>query len=266
VIYSNEDLQRAICAARSVIVAHLKDGGKIEEIAGFSPTNWAQVVTSWATATAKGQPAPAVPLSSDAELMTKLVVANAEVAEMNVDLQYRLAASEAAAGQLRAALEKIDKGLDDAGEDPYIYGEVTARDEACQALATDAGKDWVSPKEAERLRKEHLEDLNELRADRDNQKTWSVALYAHVCRLTGADPRNGPNEILTIAASHQQRWEEKCAQLCREATIAEAEKCRAIADEHLSKAFEGMAMLINHTVCASNALADEVDRVRKGGV
>jgi len=75
----------------------------------------------------------------DFQNMAHESVRRAEAAEA------KLAASEAAAGQLRAALEKIDKGLDDAGEDPYIYGEVTARDEACQALATDAGKDWVSP-------------------------------------------------------------------------------------------------------------------------
>jgi hypothetical protein len=54
-------------------------------------------------------------------------------------------------------------------------------------------------------RSEALLDLKDLRDDRDNIKAWSVALFAHVCRLTGADPKNGPREIQQLASDHNRR-------------------------------------------------------------
>ncbi len=55
--------------------------------------------------------------------------------------------------------------------------------------------------EAGRLLDEHLLDLKDKRSEIDNLKTWTVALFAHVCRLTGKNPKDGPREIQEIAAN-----------------------------------------------------------------
>ncbi len=54
--------------------------------------------------------------------------------------------------------------------------------------------------EVERLKAEHLLDLKDKRAEIDTMKTWTVALFAHVCRLTGKNPADAPLEIKQIAA------------------------------------------------------------------
>lgn len=61
-IFSPDDLKKAIAAARALIVAHIRAGGSIEEIAGFSETNFAQVVGSWAGARLEAAPIPWEPL------------------------------------------------------------------------------------------------------------------------------------------------------------------------------------------------------------
>jgi hypothetical protein len=45
-----------------------------------------------------------------------------------------------------------------------------------------------------------VEVAERLIRERDNMKTWSVALFAHVCRLTGKDPKTSTMEITKIAA------------------------------------------------------------------
>lgn len=61
---------------------------------------------------------------------------------------------------------------------------------------------------------EHLADVKELRADHDNVKSWCVALYAHVCRLTGARASSGPQEIVKLAESFLAEMEAKCVRCC----------------------------------------------------
>ncbi len=80
-------------------------------------------------------------------------------------------------------------------------------------------------------RAEHLLDLKEARADRDNVKTWSVALFAHVCRLTGKNPAEAPAEILALTKSYTEQWTAK-----RDADVAAAiDLTRAVAFEEAAQ-------------------------------
>ena len=78
--------------------------------------------------------------------------------------------------------------------------------------------------EVTRLKAEYLADLKEKRVEIDNQKTWVVALFAHVCRLTGKDPKDAPREILEIAS----RWRSGKVEA---AAAEEREACARVADE-----------------------------------
>lgn len=75
------------------------------------------------------------------------------------------------------------------------------RDAAVEALAA--------------ARAEHVLDLKEARTDRDSMKTWSVALFAHVCRLTGRNPKDAPREIRQLAEEHEKRHAEAAAETIR---------------------------------------------------
>lgn len=107
--------------------------------------------------------------------------------------------------------------------------------------------------------KEALADIKELRADRDAMKTWSVALYAHVCRLTGADPRNGPKEIVQLAADHERRHVEAGAEsirIARAVAMADAALwCEARAAEHHLKAEENRETTLGVTHVGGMAAA-----------
>lgn len=80
-------------------------------------------------------------------------------ANMHHEALRMLAASEAAAGQMRAALEKIVNDAEP-GEDAQL--RPAGYNVACAALATDAGRGWLSPEEAERLRKELEQARNDV--------------------------------------------------------------------------------------------------------
>lgn len=89
--------------------------------------------------------------------------------------------AEAACAEMRAALEKLDQGLGDAGEDPYMRGEETARDVIREALSSDAGKGWVSPEEHKTALKAErkLESESWERA----KEGWPPAKYKAVVNL-----------------------------------------------------------------------------------
>lgn len=58
-----------------------------------------------------------------------------------VNLMKQLAESQARELKLREKLQAIDKGCDDAQEDPYCVGEITVRDLCREALATTPNTD-----------------------------------------------------------------------------------------------------------------------------
>jgi len=78
--------------------------------------------------------------------------------------------------------------------------------------------------EAERLRSEHSADLVDARKEVDSMKTWSVALFAHVCRLTGKDPKKANLEIAAIAASHEAAHRAEVSDLAQQVTTLTRER------------------------------------------
>lgn len=81
-------------------------------------------------------------------------------------LACRLKQSEAANAQLREALTNASAAVDDlrrADYESYCNGP-SSLEEIDAALSTDAGKGWLSPQEAEKLRKE-MDELLEISED-----------------------------------------------------------------------------------------------------
>lgn len=179
----------------------------------------------------------------------------------------RLKAAESAAGQMRAALEETRLGEDKEDHLPCwchspsyakarrLRGEPNdGHVEACvrnrAALATDAGKGWLSPEEAERLQQTHritqatlsatLEEAERLRKElADMQKAMAsrVALYKQVKgSLPGYVSEEAErlrkeiaewkrrNEIL-VAKSRLDVTEEECARRCRKAVELVMKEC-----------------------------------------
>jgi hypothetical protein len=82
----------------------------------------------------------------------------------------------------------------------------------------------VSPDGLRAQLRDALEDLKDLRRDRDSMKAWAASLFAHVCRLTKADPKSAPQEIKAIADSHaaeQAAGAMRVAEAVREACARE---------------------------------------------
>ena len=143
----------------------------------------------------------------------------------------RLKAAESAAGQMRAALEETRLGEDKEDHLPCwchspsyakarrLRGEPNdGHVEACvrnrAALATDAGKGWLSPEEAERLQQTH----------RITQATLSATLEeAERLRKEIAEWKRR-NEIL-VAKSRLDVTEEECARRCRKAVELVMKEC-----------------------------------------
>jgi hypothetical protein len=172
----------------------------------------------------------------------------------------RLKAAESAAGQMRAALEETRLGEDKEDHLPCwchspsyakarrLRGEPNdGHVEACvrnrAALATDAGKGWLSPEEAERLQQTH----------RITQATLSATLEeAERLRKEIAEWKRR-NEIL-VAKSRLDVTEEECARRCRKtAKVFEAE---LHGDKDLTPKQEARA---------EKVLTAIIDRVAKGG-
>lgn len=92
------------------------------------------------------------------------------------------------------------------------WAHIICRCEECAAQWGDQAErhqanEWLTQlhdakKEIDRLKAEHLLDLKDKNTQIEDVKAWTVALYAHVCRLTGKDPKDAPDEIRKIA----QTW------------------------------------------------------------
>lgn len=165
-------------------------------------------------------------------------------------LRAKLAASESAAGAMRAALEHeiMCRACGEEGCESCARsgGECSS----AAALATDAGKGWLSPEEAERLQQTHritqatlsatLEEAERLRKElADMQKAMAsrVALYKQV-------KGSLPGYVS----------EEECARRCRKtAKVFEAE---LHGDKDLTPKQEARA---------EKVLTAIIDRVAKGG-
>ncbi len=167
--------------------------------------------------------------------------------------QAKLAASEAAAGQMVEALEMIMERSD----------EGSRFHSACEAaLATDAGKGWLSPEEAARqkaeIRKLHalrIEDGQEaerLRKELEQRETHHKELHNAneqlSASLTSADNRY----YLLLDATEKGGLvsEEECARRCREV---------------IGLAFAQFNAVDPETFTDSAALSAIIDRVAKGG-
>jgi len=113
-------------------------------------------------------------------------------------------------GCTRCALEKAERA---GGEQGLSASEIellalgTDRD-AWRLLAEDTAKELGRlVGEARRERDEARDDLNEMRRDRDSMKAWAASLFAHLCRLTGKDPRLAPQELQAITKSYEAEKE-----------------------------------------------------------
>jgi hypothetical protein len=149
----------------------------------------------------------------------------ADRARFIVEVVDRMRAAETEMASLRARVEQHEAAaakLSDAG-----LAELTALQEENARLREEVLRCNAALVQYETNKRaaetEHLADVKELRADRDSMKTWSVALYAHVCRLTGKNPKDGPREIVKLAEDHERRHVEAGAESIRVARAAALE-------------------------------------------
>ena len=151
--------------------------------------------------------------------------------------QAKLAASEAATGAMRAALEKAWRDLTNQWHNKPCIGKEESHAAVTAALATTAGTGWLSPEEAARqkaeIRKLHalrIEDGQEaerLRKELEQRETHHKELHNAneqlSASLTSADNRY----YLLLDATEKGGLvsEEECARRCREVAEIVLLKC-----------------------------------------
>ncbi len=174
-------------------------------------------------------PSPALWDDLDADQQEVWIdVSRAAADEMNAQLQQALGdAQKTHEAELWTIAERLGLGAED---DCPTAEQITER---VQLLITDSmnvAKERDTLKEqlqasiddtfekgricGEALKK-RADELAAMEAQRDEFNGWCVALFAHVCRLSGADGKNAPAEIRKIAEDWIRSRDAKALQVLR---------------------------------------------------